>query len=133
MKTKQDHLNAVDEYISAFPKNVQTLLTGLRKTIKSAAPGASEQISYQMPAFFLDGILVWFAGYKKHIGFYPKANGIGAFKKELSVYKQAKGSVQFPIDKPLPLTLIRKIVKFRVSENGGKRKQVSNLQGNTPD
>ncbi len=120
MESKQKHAKTVDEYIGAFPKDVQTILAGLRKTIKAAAPAATERISYQIPAFFLNGILVWFAAYKKHIGFYPKASGISAFRKELSAYKQAKGSVQCPIDKPLPLSLIKKIVKFRVSENAGK-------------
>jgi uncharacterized protein YdhG (YjbR/CyaY superfamily) len=110
----------IDEYIATFPKQVQQILKGLRKAIKAAAPDAEERISYQMPAFSLNGILVYFAAFKKHIGFYPGASGIQAFTKELSVYKGGKGSVQFPIDKPLPLALISKIVKFRVSENKKK-------------
>lgn len=114
--------DTIDKYIATFPKKVQLILKGLRKTIKAAAPGAEERISYQMPAYFLNGNLVYFAAYKKHIGFYPTSSGIRAFKKELSVYKGAKGSVQFPIDKPLPLALISKIVKFRVSENVRKGK-----------
>lgn len=109
--------NSIDDYIASFPKEVQKILIKLQKVIKDAAPDAEEKISYQMPTFYLNGNLVHFAAYKKHIGFYPTPNGIQAFKKELSVYKGAKGSVQFPIDKPLPFDLITKIVKFRVSEN----------------
>ncbi|TAL72206.1 MAG: hypothetical protein EPN88_05095, partial [Bacteroidetes bacterium] len=93
------------------------LLEQLRVTIKKAAPKAEEIISYGMPAFKLNGVLVWFAAHSKHIGFYPMASGIAAFKKELSIYKSAKGSIQFPLDKPLPLRLITSIVKFRVNEN----------------
>ena len=106
-----------DEYIAGFPKEVQTLLEQVRAIIKKAAPKAEEVISYGMPAFKLNGMLVWFAAYRNHIGFYPKVSGIESFKKELSIYKGAKGSVQFPVDKPLPLGLITKIVKFRVTEN----------------
>ena len=109
-----------EEYIAGFPEHVQGILQELRETIKKAAPKATEVISYSMPAFRLNGMLVWFGGHSKHIGFYPRASGIAAFKKELSVYKNAKGSVQFPIDKPLPKALITKIVKFRVNENMGK-------------
>src|SRR5260221_11502423 len=97
-----------NEYITCFPKETQQLLEQLRATILKVAPKAEEVISYGMPAFKLNGMLVWFAAYSKHIGFYPKASGIEAFKKELSVYKNAKGSVQFPLGKPLPLTLITK-------------------------
>jgi len=107
----------IDEYISGFPKKTQKILEQLRVTIKGAAPQADEIISYGMPAFKLNGMLVWFAAHSKHIGFYPKVSGIEAFKKELSIYKGAKGSVQFPLDKPLPLRLVTKIVKFRVIEN----------------
>jgi len=109
--------NNFDEYIVSYPKEVQKLLEQLRATIKKAAPQATEVISYSMPAFKLNGMLVWFAAYSKHIGFYPRISGIEAFKKELSVYKGAKGSVQFPLDKKLPRGLITKIVKFRVAEN----------------
>lgn len=98
------------------------MLEELRQAIKLAAPAAEEVISYQMPAFKYHGVLVYFAAYKHHIGVYPTSSGIAAFKKELSVYKGAKGSVQFPLDKPLPLALIKKIVKFRVKENLEKRK-----------
>jgi len=109
--------NTIDEYSTCFPVEIQKNLEQLRYTIKKAAPDAIEVISYGMPAFKLNGILVWFAAYSKHIGFYPKASGIEVFKKELSIYKSAKGSVQFPLDKPLPIELITEIVKFRVIEN----------------
>lgn len=105
------------EYISLFPENVRILLQQMRETIKKAAPQAEEVISYRMPAYKYFGMLVYFAGYKNHIGFYPTASGIEAFKNELSIYKGAKGSVQFPLGKPLPLALISKIVKFKVKEN----------------
>jgi uncharacterized protein YdhG (YjbR/CyaY superfamily) len=108
---------SIDEYIALFPKDIQKKLEELRATIKAAAPEAKEKISYQMPTFDLYGNLVHFAAHKNHIGFYPTPSGIDAFKNELSVYEGAKGSVQFPLAKPLPLKLIRKIVKFRVSEN----------------
>lgn len=117
----------IDEYIKSFPKEIQKLLVQVRAAINKAAPKAEEVISYRMPAFKLNGMLVWFAGYSKHIGFYPRVSGIEAYKKELSIYKGAKGSVQFPLDKPLPLGLITKIVKFRVHENlqQAKTKKVS--------
>jgi len=108
---------SIDEYIATFPEEIQKILEELRATIKGAAPGAQEKISYQMPAFALKGILVYFAAWKNHIGFYPTSSGTQAFKNELSIYESAKGSVRFPLDKPLPLELIRKIVKFRVAEN----------------
>jgi uncharacterized protein YdhG (YjbR/CyaY superfamily) len=107
----------VDEYIDTFPEDVQTILSELRKTIRKVAPQAEETISYQMPTFVLNGNLVHFAAFPNHIGFYPTPSGIEAFKEELSPYKGAKGSVQFPIHEPLPLPLIRKIVEYRVKEN----------------
>ncbi|ULQ54135.1 iron chaperone [Flavihumibacter fluvii] len=113
MKTAEN----IDEYIAGFPKDIQVLLQQMRKTIHEAAPEATEKISYGMPTFFLNGNLVHFAAFKAHIGFYPVPSGIEKFKKELSVYKGAKGSVQFPLDQPLPLALVAKIVKFRVQEN----------------
>jgi uncharacterized protein YdhG (YjbR/CyaY superfamily) len=113
----------VDEYIKAYPKEIKKLLEELRATIKKAAPAANEVISYGMPAYKLNGMLVWFAAHSKHIGFYPRVSGIEVFKKELSIYKSAKGSVQFPLDKPLPLGLVTKIVKFRVKENNSKVKK----------
>ena len=99
---------------------MKLILKEIRATIKAAAPEAEEKISYQMPTFFLNGNLVHFAAFKKHIGFYPTPTGIEKFKKELSVYEGAKGSVQFPLDKPMPYALITKIVKFRVKENLAK-------------
>ena len=108
---------AVDQYIAAFPKDVREILNRLRSTIQKAAPEAEETINYGIPTFVLNGNLVHFGGYKNHIGFYPAPSGIVAFKKELSVYDGAKGSIKFPLDKPLPFDLISEIVKFRVQEN----------------
>ena len=107
----------IDDYIANFPPDVQAVLEKVRTTIRKAAPSAAETISYQIPTFTLKGNLVHFAAFKKHIGFYPASTGIAQFKVELSAYEGAKGSVKFPLDKPLPLALIRKIVKFRVKEN----------------
>jgi uncharacterized protein YdhG (YjbR/CyaY superfamily) len=115
--------STVDEYIDSFPGKTKLLLEKMRKTIRKAAPQAEELISYNMPGFKLHGPLVYFAGYKNHIGFYAIPSGIAAFKKELSVYKGAKGSVQFPLDEPLPLELVARIVKFRVKENLEKASQ----------
>lgn len=112
----------IDEYINTFPEDVRNILNEIRQTIKEAAPEAEETISYQMPTFTLHGNLVHFAAFKNHIGFYPTPTGIEAFKEELSPYKGAKGSVQFPIHQPMPLSLIRRIVEYRVKENG-ERKQ----------
>jgi uncharacterized protein YdhG (YjbR/CyaY superfamily) len=117
---KKNVANNVDEYIAQFPANVKTTLEKLRKGIKTAAPNAEEVISYMMPAYKYHGMLVYFAGYKNHIGFYPGAAGIAAFKDKIAVYKNAKGSVQFPIDQPLPLGLITEIVQFRVKQNEEK-------------
>lgn len=107
----------IDEYIASFPADVQAILQKVRATIRKVAPEATEAISYQMPTFKLNGNLVHFAAFKNHIGFYPVPSGIEKFKKELSAYKGAKGSVQFPLDRPIPYGLISKIVKFRVKEN----------------
>jgi len=112
----------IDEYIANFPKDIQVILKKIRTTIRKAAPNAEEAIKYQMPTFVLGGNLVHFAAFKNHIGFYPVPTGIEKFKKELSVYKGAKGSVQFPLDKPIPYELIGKIVKSRVKENLEKAK-----------
>ena len=112
----------VEGYIAAFPGNVQEQLNLMRKTIRSAAPKAEEMISYKMPAYKQNGMLVYFAAFKNHIGFYAMPTGHAAFKKDLAVYKQGKGSVQFPIDQPLPLKLIRAIVQFRVKENAVRDK-----------
>jgi len=106
-----------DDYFSQQTPEVQILLEQMRQTIKKAAPEAQEVISYNMPAFKYYGMLVYFAAYKNHIGFYATPTGHSEFKEELSIYKQGKGSVQFPLTKPLPLDLITKIVKFRVKEN----------------
>jgi uncharacterized protein YdhG (YjbR/CyaY superfamily) len=117
MDNKNIDFTTMDEYIATFPKEMQSSLKELREVIKEEAPDAEERISYRMPAFFLNGVLVYFAGFKHHIGFYPTASGIQNFKKEISAYKNSKGAVQFPIDKPIPFDLVRKIVKFRASEN----------------
>jgi uncharacterized protein YdhG (YjbR/CyaY superfamily) len=117
MENHKVGFTSIDQYIATFPGETQKILQELRATIKASAPKAEEKISYQMPTFALKGNLVHFAAYKKHIGFYPTPSGILAFERELSIYEGAKGSVKFPIDKPLPLELISKIVKFRVAEN----------------
>src|SRR5664279_882270 len=108
--------SSIDEYISGFPEETQKLLMQVRASIQEAAPEAAETISYGIPTFTLAGNLVHFAAFKNHIGFYPTSSGIEKFKEELSIYETAKGSVKFPIDEPLPLGLISKIVKFRVKE-----------------
>ena len=117
MKTEQTSPKTIDEYIAGFPQDVQEILQKIRMTIREAAPEAKEKIAYQMPTFTLKGNLVHFAAFSKHIGFYPVPTGIEAFKEELSVYKGGKGSVQFPLDRPIPYDLISRIVKFRVKEN----------------
>jgi uncharacterized protein YdhG (YjbR/CyaY superfamily) len=114
----------IDEYIATFPENAQVKLKQLRQTINEAAPDAQETISYQMPAFKQDGLLVWFAAFKGHIGFYPKASAIEAFKDKLTGFKTSKGTIQFDMDEPLPLNLVKDIVRFRLKENKTK----SNLQ-----
>jgi len=116
----------IDEYIANFPVDVQDILNQVRATIKKAAPEAEEGIKYQIPTFILNGNLVHFAAFKNHIGFYPTPSGIEAFKHELSGFKSAKGSVQFPIEKPMPLDLISKIVTFRVAESKAKSKSKKN-------
>jgi len=113
---------SIDDYVDRFPKETQQLLRKMRLTIRRAAPKAEESISYGMPTFTLGRNRVYFAGYKNHIGFYPIPAGIEFFKKELSLYKQGKGSVQFPIDKPLPLALVSRIVKFRMKQDLSKKK-----------
>lgn len=117
MESKKVGSISIDEYIATFPEETQKILEELRATIKASAPDAEEKISYQIPTFALKGNLVHFAVWKNHIGFYPTSSGTRAFRHELSIYESAKGSVKFPIDKPLPLKLISKIVKFRVAEN----------------
>lgn len=106
----------IDSYISGFPPRVQAILDELRRTIRELAPTAEETINYGIPTFRLNGNLVHFAAFEHHIGFYPTPSAMEAFEQALSPYKRAKGSVQFPIDKPLPLELIRQIVKYRVEQ-----------------
>ncbi len=110
----------IDEYIAQWPADIRAKLQSMRETIRKAAPKAEEAISYNMPAFNLNGYLVYFAAFKNHIGFYPIPSGMKAFEKELSKFVTGKGSVQFPYDQPLPLALVTKIVKFRVKENQAK-------------
>jgi len=116
MKTDQTAPKNVDEYIAGFSPDVQEILEKIRVTIRKAAPAAEETIKYQIPTFTLKGNLVHFAAYKKHIGFYPAPRGIGKFKNELSIYGSGKGTLKFPLDKPIPFDLISKTVKFRVKE-----------------
>jgi uncharacterized protein YdhG (YjbR/CyaY superfamily) len=117
MEENKIPFHTIDEYIMQFSPEVQEILKMLRKVIKESAPNATEKISYQMPTFFLHKNLVHFAACKNHIGFYPTPSGIKAFKEELSGYKGSKGSIQFPLNKPIPYELISKIVKYRVAEN----------------
>jgi len=116
MAGSRSSARTIDEYIQEFPPKTQKVLRGLRRTIKAAAPEAGESINYAIPTFTLNGNLVHFAAFEKHIGFYPTPSGIAAFKKELAAYESAKGSVQFPLERPLPLRLISRIVRFRVAE-----------------
>ncbi|MBC7836530.1 DUF1801 domain-containing protein [Acetobacteraceae bacterium] len=119
MKTYKD----IDSYIEDYPKDVQSILKKLRATIKKAAPNATEAISYGIPTFKLNGNLVHFGGFEKHIGLYPGSGAIKIFKKDLLKYKGGKGTIQFPIDEPLPFDLITKIVKLRVTQNLKKAKK----------
>ncbi len=113
----------MDDYIESFPKDIQKILEAVRKTIKESAPEAEEAISYQIPTFKLNGNLVHFAAFKNHIGVYPGSEAIKVFKKEFGFYKSSKGAVQFPIDKPMPLALIKKVVKYRVKEKSHRLKK----------
>lgn len=115
--------NTIDEYIALFPMEVQEILKTLRTIVKTEAPQAQEKISYQMPTFTLNGNLVHFAAFKKHIGFYPTPSGTEAFQEELAKYKGGKGSIQFPLDQPIPYDLVKRIVQFRVEENLMKAKK----------
>lgn len=124
MLTHEKQFKTIDEYIRAFPEDVQNILEKIRHTIQKEAPEAVEAISYQMPTFKLNGKnLVHFAAFKNHIGFYPSASGIEAFKNDLSHYKGAKGSVQFPIKNPIPYDLVKRIIAFRVNENLAKKEK----------
>lgn len=116
MDSPKTGFTTIDEYISTFPAEIQAILQSVRAAIHEAAPAAEEKISYQMPTFYLHGNLVHFAAFKHHIGFYPTPTGVEAFQERLSQYKGAKGSVQFPLDQPMPLDLIRDITKYRVDE-----------------
>ena len=117
---KRSTANSIDEYIADFPLETQKALQEVRALIRASAPDAIETISYAIPTFDLHGHLVHFAGYEKHVGFYPTGSGVEAFKEELKPYKSGKGSVQFPLGRPLPTDLIRRIVELRVQENTGK-------------
>jgi len=118
MKDKKVTFDSIDEYIASFPEDAQKIMEQLRSTIKAAAPRAGEKISYNMPTFTLNGTyLVYFAGWKNHIAFYGAPRGNAEFKEDLSAYETGQGTLKFPLDKPMPLDLIAKIVKFRVSEN----------------
>lgn len=118
MKSKKASFRSIDDYIATFPADVQIIMNQLRKTIKAAAPEAGEKISYNMPTFTLNGTyLVYFAGWKNHIAFYGAPRGKTEFKEDLSAYESGAGTLQFPFDKPMPLALITKIVKFRAAEN----------------
>ena len=116
----KEEFKTIDEYIKTFPDDVQDILQRMRHIIQEAAPEATEAISYRMPTFKLKGNLVHFAAFKNHIGFYPTPSGIEQFKEPLSVYRGAKGSVQFTLDKPIPYELVSEIVAFRVQENLAK-------------
>jgi len=127
MKNNKVGFSSIDEYIATFPKDTQKILETLRGTIKAAAPKAEEKISYQMPTFTLNGkYLVYFAGWKTHIAFYGAPRGNAEFKEDLSAYETGQGTLKFPLDKPMPLKLITKIVKFRVVENLKNAKMKSN-------
>jgi uncharacterized protein YdhG (YjbR/CyaY superfamily) len=117
VKTNRAAPTTIDEYIAGYPPDVQAILQKIRQTIREAAPDAEEAISYQLPTFKLHGNLVHFGAFKSHIGFYPTPTGTEKFQKELSVYQGAKGSVRFPLDRPIPYALIKRIVKFRVKED----------------
>ena len=121
MKSEKIRFSSIDEYIASFPQDIQRIMNQLRETIKAAAPDAGEKISYNMPTFTLNGkYLVYFAGWKNHIAFYGAPKGNPEFNEDLSAYESGQGTLQFPYEKPMPLDLITKIVKFRVAENQAK-------------
>lgn len=122
MKRYNKDIKTVGEYIALFSGETAKRLKVMRKLVKSVVPKAEEGISYFMPVYRLNGLLVYFGGYERHVGFYPFPSAIKAFKKELLVYKTSKGAIQFPLDKPLPEALIKKIIKFRVGENLAKKR-----------
>ncbi|MFA6312818.1 MAG: DUF1801 domain-containing protein [Sterolibacterium sp.] len=121
MKAPTGNIASIDEYIVGFPEPVQAILSLLRSSIRLAAPQAVEKISYRIPTFYFNGHLVYFAAFKRHIGFYPTASGIAAFREELKCYKTSKGAVRFPMDQPLPLKPVGEIVAFRLQENSRKQ------------
>ena len=122
MKAREKRFETIDEYIAAFPRNVQDILEELRRVIRESAPESEETISYGIPTFDFNGRhLVHFAAYRNHVGFYPTSSGIAHFKKELSRYELSRGTVRFPINEPIPFDLVKKIVKYRVEENLKKR------------
>ena len=121
METQETKPTTTNEYIAQYPADVQAILNKVRAVIQESAPEAEERISYGMPGFYLKGMLVWFAGHKDYIGFYPTGEGIAAFKNDIAGYKSSKGAVQFPLNKPIPYELIRKIVKYRVEQNRKKK------------
>jgi len=120
---KKNIASDVDSYIADYPPKVQKMLKQLRSAIWKAAPDAEESISYMMPAYKLQGPLVYFGAYEKHIGFYPTGTGVAAFQKEIASYKSSKGAIQFPLDQPLPIALVEKIVQYRVKQNLMKAEQ----------
>ncbi|MCL4489229.1 MAG: DUF1801 domain-containing protein [Chloroflexi bacterium] len=122
MGTERTAPKTIDEYIARYPLAVQEILEKIRRTIRKAVPDAEETIKYGMPTFTLNGNLVFFAAFQKHIGFYPAPTGVEEFEKDLSAYEQGTGSVQFPLDQPIPYPLITKIVKFRAKENRARAK-----------
>jgi uncharacterized protein YdhG (YjbR/CyaY superfamily) len=122
MRAESSVVKTIDEYIEGLPKGVQRILSELRSTIEKAAPGATEKISYRMPTFYYNGNLVHFAAFERHIGFYPTPSGVVEFQDELKKYHTSKGAIQFPIDEPLPLELVARIVKFRVAQNAERKK-----------
>ena len=122
MKTSKKEYKTIDEYIALFPKDIQKILQELRLAIRDSAPDAVEAINYQMPTFRLNGNLVHFAAAKSHIGFYPTPSAIEAFEEELLDYEVSKGTVRFPMNKPIPLDLVKRIVRFRVKENMSNNK-----------
>lgn len=120
MKPESQGIRTIDEYISAFPEEIQQKLQSIRALIHEAAPEAKETISYRMPAFKLNGVLVYFAAFQDHISFFPTSSGVANFKDELAPYQTSKGTIRFPLDQPLPFDLISRIVTFRVQENNAK-------------
>jgi uncharacterized protein YdhG (YjbR/CyaY superfamily) len=121
MTSPKKGFKTTDEYIASFPQNIQATLQQVRQAIKGVAPKAQEVISYNMPAFKQKSILVWFAAFKNHIGFFPKVSAMEAFKEQLAGYQTSKGTIRFPLDKPMPISLIKEITKFRVQEDQSKK------------